>query len=121
MRRFACTLILGLLGAVLSGTGHGQTVTGNLDGHVTDPAGAAVPGVQVVARSAATGVERTAQTNGVGYFEIPFVPIGTYDVTATATGFATLVATGNTVTLNKTTTLNLKLQLFSGAGVGDGK
>src|SRR6266567_146530 len=111
MTRVAQMLFVGLLAALLPIPALAQTVTGNLDGHITDPAGAAVPGAQVVAHSAAMGVERMTRTNPEGYFEIPFLPIGTYDVSVTMKGFATLTAQGNMVSLNKTTTLNLSLQV----------
>jgi len=97
--------------AFLTGSGLAQTVTGNLDGHITDQAGGIIQGVQVVAHSPDTGVERTTQTNETGYFQMPYLPIGVYDVTVSAKGFATLIAKGNTVTLNKNTTLNLSLQV----------
>jgi hypothetical protein len=96
---------------ILAGLGRAQTVTGNLDGHVTDPAGAVIAGAQVVARSAETGVERTTRTNGAGYFQMSFLPIGAYDVSVEAKGFSLMVAKDSTVTLNKTTTLNLTLQV----------
>lgn len=90
---------------------HAQTVTGNLDGHVSDPAGAAIPGAQVVARSPQTGVERSTQTNESGYFNMTFLPIGTYDVTVKSQGFSDFTQKGNTVSVNKSTTLNVTLQL----------
>ncbi|MEO7145915.1 MAG: carboxypeptidase regulatory-like domain-containing protein [Bryobacteraceae bacterium] len=90
-----------------------QTVTGNLDGRVTDPGGAVIPGVHIAAHSAALGIDRTSETNASGYFEMPFLPIDTYDLTVSMPGFATLVAKGNVVSLNKTTTLNLSLQVSS--------
>ena len=40
-----------------------------------------------------------------------FLPIGAYDVSVEAKGFATTLAQGSLVTLNKTTTLNLTLQV----------
>jgi hypothetical protein len=89
----------------------GQTVTGNLDGRVTDPAGASVPGATVTARNANTGAERSTTTNEEGYFVFPYLPIGSYEVTVTKQGFANVVAKDNPVTLNKTTTLNLALKV----------
>jgi len=96
--------LLCLAAAFLPTTARAQTVTGNLDGHITDPAGGAVPGAEVVAHGTATGAERTTRTNQAGYFEMPFLPIGAYDVTVSLKGFATTVAKGNDVMLNKTTT-----------------
>jgi outer membrane receptor protein involved in Fe transport len=111
MHGFPKLLVVSLLGALLTGGCLGQTVTGNLDGHVTDPAGANVPGATVSARNLATGAERSTTTNEEGYFSMPYLPIGSYDVTVKKEGFAVVVAKANAVTLNKTTTLNLSLQL----------
>ena len=103
--------ILSILSFLLIVSLHAQTVTGNLEGRVTDPAGGVIQGAQVTAHSPATGVERSVQTNEVGFFQMAFLPIGVYDVTVSAKGFGTLEAKGNTVTLNKTTSLNLSLQV----------
>ena len=110
MTRFGIALPL-LLAGVFSGGLSGQTVTGSLDGHVVDPAGAAVAGAQVTAKSPQTGVERTTQSNESGYFNVAFLPIGTYDVTVTMSGFAGLSVKDNVVSLNKSTTLKLALQV----------
>jgi hypothetical protein len=88
-----------------------QTVTGTLDGHITDQGGAVVPQAQVTAKNLATGVERATTTNDLGYYQMPFLPLGQYRITVTATGFATLVAEQVEVSLNKTTTANLSLRV----------
>jgi len=100
-----------LSGVCLAGIGWTQTVTGGLDGHVTDQAGAGVPGAEVLAHDPVAGVERASRTNDTGYFSIPFVPIGTYDVTVTMKGFARVTVKDNPVTLNKVTSLNVVLQV----------
>lgn len=66
-----------------------QTVTGSVGGTVTDPTGAVVPNAQVVAHNVATGVDAQATTNGAGVYNIRFLPIGRYEVTVQAQGFAT--------------------------------
>src|SRR5215472_7841602 len=88
-----------------------QTVTGGLDGHVSDAAGGAIPNARVTANDPVAGVERTTRTNGAGYFSMPFVPIGTYSVSVSMQGFSTLTSQGNQVALNKITTLNLVLEV----------
>ncbi len=88
-----------------------QTVTGTLDGRVADPTGAVVPRVQVTAKNVETGVERTTNANEAGYFQMPFLPLGIYDVTTQLAGFASVRAEGVVVTLNKTTTLDLTLRI----------
>jgi hypothetical protein len=67
----------------------------------------------VTAKNIATGVERNSATNENGYYQIPFLPLGEYEVTASATGFATLLAEKVDIALNKTTTVNLSLRISS--------
>src|SRR5512138_2198265 len=96
---------------ILSGAAGAQTVTGTLDGRITDPAGAVVPNVTVVAKHAETGLERRTASNETGYFQIAFVPLGRYEITAQAAGFATVIAKDIEVTLNRTTTVPLTLKV----------
>jgi hypothetical protein len=86
-------------------------VTGSLDGHITDQGGAVVPLVNVTAKNVATGIERSTTTNDSGYYQMPFLPLGDYQVSASLPGFATIVAESVSITLNKTTTVNLALRI----------
>ena len=61
--------------------------TAVLRGDVTDPSGAAVSGAEVIATSKATGIGRTAATNGSGLFTVNALSPGEYDVTISAKGF----------------------------------
>ncbi|HEX6503362.1 MAG TPA: TonB-dependent receptor [Terriglobales bacterium] len=65
----------------------GQTFRGTILGTVTDATGAFVTGANVTAHNTATGLERTTQTSADGSYSIPELPIGTYEVTITQTGF----------------------------------
>src|SRR5215470_16355868 len=76
----------------LCGSSAAQTVTGTLDGRITDQSGAVVPQVQITAKHVTTGVERNTTTNEAGYFQMPFLPLGQYQVIASAAGFATVIA-----------------------------
>jgi len=69
----------------------GQRTTGNIEGTITDPSGAVVPSATVTARSTGTtaGFNRTATTDENGFFQFNQIPVGTYDVTVTGTGFKT--------------------------------
>src|ERR671925_1935952 len=73
-----------------------QTFRGTILGTVTDPSGAVVSGAKVTAKNVATGLERTTQTSADGSYSIPELPIGTYTLTITQTGFQTSV-TSNVV------------------------
>ncbi len=74
-----------------------QTFRGTILGTVTDPSGAVLAGAKVTVKNAGTGLERTTETSADGSYSLPELPIGTYTVTVTQTGFQTFVATGVTV------------------------
>ncbi|HXS97430.1 MAG TPA: carboxypeptidase-like regulatory domain-containing protein [Candidatus Limnocylindrales bacterium] len=95
----------------LSMLAFGQASDGNLVGAVTDVSGAAVPNVNVVVKNHATGLESTAKTTEAGEYRFNNLPVGIYDLTATATGFATARLGNLSIDLNKTSTANLSLQL----------
>jgi hypothetical protein len=88
------TLLVGLLAtASLSA----QTFRGTILGTVTDPSGAVLPGAKVTVKNTGTGLERTTETSADGSYSLPELPIGTYTVTVTQTGFQTFVTSGVTV------------------------
>src|SRR5215472_10127108 len=76
-----------------------QTFRGTILGTVTDQSGAVVAGAKVVVKNNGTGQERSAATSGDGSYSAPELPIGTYTVTITQTGFQTSVTTGVVVDL----------------------
>jgi hypothetical protein len=71
-----------------------QTFRGTVLGTVTDASGAVVAGAKVAVRNVNTGQERTTETTGDGSYSVPELPIGTYTVTITQSGFQTAVTTG---------------------------
>src|SRR5438477_9430813 len=73
-----------------------QTFRGTILGTVTDPSGAVVSGAKVTIKNVNTGLERTTQTSADGSYSVPELPIGTYTVTVTQSGFQTAV-TSNVV------------------------
>jgi hypothetical protein len=70
-----------------------QTFRGTILGTVTDPSGAVVAGARVTAKNVNTGLERTTQTSADGSYSIPELPVGTYTVTVSQSGFQTSSAT----------------------------
>src|SRR6266581_2482839 len=69
-----------------------QTFRGTILGTVTDASGALVAGATVKVRNVETGQERTTTTSADGSYAIPELPIGTYAVTISQSGFQTAVA-----------------------------
>ena len=59
----------------------------------------------------ATGVKASQKSNSVGEYRFGNLPVGTYSLTATGTGFASSTVKAITVSLNKTVSQNLTLQV----------
>ena len=72
-----------------------QTFRGTILGTVTDPSGAVVSGAKVNVHNVNTGQDRTTQTSADGSYAVPELPIGTYTVTVTQSGFQTSVTSGS--------------------------
>jgi outer membrane receptor protein involved in Fe transport len=104
------TLFLGLmLALIFAPSTFAQTVTGTMQGTISDSKGAVVPGADVVIRNLETGQERTLKTGGDGVYVAPFLPLGRYTVTASGPGFSKVAQENIEVTLNKTLVVNFTL------------
>src|SRR5688572_30499680 len=64
--------------------------SGSIQGVVSDPSGAIIPGASVVGTNAATGVKATRTTTDAGYYVLSPLVAGAYSVTVSAPGFQTL-------------------------------
>lgn len=67
---------------------------GSIAGRITDPSGAAMPGVAVIVRNADTGAVHRATTNEAGAFDLPELPAGRYTLEAEHSGFKPYARTG---------------------------
>ena len=92
----------------LSRTVTGQSLgnAGSVRGSVADPSGAAVPVATVVLSNRLAGVSRSAATDSNGEFRLTGMPLGTYQLSATAPGFQEL---RRAVAINSLVPLSLKL------------
>jgi len=66
-----------------------QTFRGTILGTVTDSSGAAIAGATVTVRNVNTGLERTAETGAEGNYSVSELPIGSYNVNISHSGFQT--------------------------------
>src|SRR5215813_6703855 len=87
-----------------------QTVTGSMEGRVTDQTGAVIPRAAVAIRNVETGQERSVTTNAEGFYRAPFLPLGVYQVIASAQGFAKVTQENLQVTLNLTVVANFEMK-----------
>ena len=90
-----------------------QVQSGNIVGTITDPAGSVVAGAKVTLVNAATGFQRTVDTDTSGRYTAELIPIGPYAITVTVSGFQKLVREGLQLTTAETITVDLKLTLGS--------
>jgi outer membrane receptor protein involved in Fe transport len=67
-----------------------QTINGTISGTVVDQQKAAIPGATVTVTNTETGLERSSTTNESGSFRIGGLPVGTYNVRVSGSGFAPL-------------------------------
>src|SRR2546430_1441258 len=88
--------------------------TGLVLGTVTDPAGAVVPNAKAQLISMATNETKEMETNSAGQFTFPGVTPGTYKVTITKAGFAIFVVANLAVDVNKSYTVDVKMEIRSG-------
>ena len=87
--------------ALFLASAYGQQ-NSHLEGTITDPQGAVVPGAQVTLTQPDTGFTTTTQTNDVGAYSFPGLNVGTYNIKATAKGFQTTVQNGLVVNVSQT-------------------
>jgi hypothetical protein len=66
---------------------HAQDIHASINGQVTDPSGAAVPGVAIRALNTATQTTVGTTSNPKGIYNLPFLTPGVYTVTAEIQGF----------------------------------
>ena len=103
-----CKLILGLL-VISTAWAQSSLVTGAMEGAVTDPSGARIPGASVTLRDVSTQQTRAVSTDAEGVFRVQQLPPGTHEVSVSQPGFATYHHAGVTVSLGSTVHLDVAL------------
>ena len=103
--------------AILSipGLSHGQGLTGQIAGTVTDATGGVLPGVSVVIRNVGTGLTRETVTGTDGVFLFPDLLAGTFDLSVTMQGFKSYEQKG--IELGATERLGLRAIALEIGGV----
>jgi hypothetical protein len=102
-----CLIIVAAL--VLVASGQSQITTGVIQGTVTDPNGAVVPGASVEVKNLETNLVKSASTDDDGRFSFLQLPSGRYSLTVTKQGFSTLEQKSFPLTVGQTIALNLEL------------
>jgi len=88
-----------------------QVTGGTILGTVTDATGGAVPKVEISITNTATGLVTTVTTSSEGFYSVPNLLPGTYQVTAKSAGFSTAVVNGITLTVGAQQSVNIALKV----------
>ena len=89
--------------------------TGAILGTVKDSSGASIPGATVTLKNTDTNLTKTAMTEQDGSYRFPELPVGHYEMTATAAGFRTEIRTGLNLEVTQPGVINFALQVGSTA------
>ena len=110
MRKILCVCLLATL-VLLIQSAPAQTITATITGTVTDPSGAVVPNVKVTATNTATSVTFEAQTNQSGVYNLLFLPVGSYELSAAASGFKKASLGPFQLEVNQTARVDVKMEV----------
>jgi len=88
-----------------------------LNGTVMDGSGRAVVGAAVSLRDLATNRTYSAVSNTSGFYSLPSLPPGAYELTAQNAGFAKSVQTGITLSVGQTATVDVSLKVAASSEV----
>src|SRR4029079_16505048 len=100
-----CCFVLALIGSAGA-----QQFTGGMRGAVRDANGV-IPGVAVTLTNEATNVSRETVSNGVGQYNFPAVPPGTYTLKSHLSGYKTFESKGLIVGTQQFVTLDVTLDI----------
>ena len=108
MRKTTVWLIL--LAMTLAAPAFAQRTTASIRGTVTDSSGAVVPGANVTAKGEETGFSRSTVTNSEGVYSFPELPVGTYTVEVSISGFKSAVQQGVLLNVADVRAVDVQLQ-----------
>ena len=109
--RFFVVMMCALLLLVVSAPA--QETTGSIQGTVTDPSGAVVPGAHVALTGTNLIGSKDENTDAQGEYHFTNLPPGVYTIKVSAKGFEALVRGNLAVQIGQVPTVNLQLQLGS--------
>jgi hypothetical protein len=97
-----CFCMLAAICAVWTPAALGQTATGQIEGRVLDPSGAAIPQASVEVINVDTTVKRVAQSDAAGRYTVPLLQPGVYRITVRKEGFKPSQTSNITLQVNAT-------------------
>jgi hypothetical protein len=108
---FRCAVIVAVLAVMTLPVAAQTASTGAVQGTVTDPSHAVIPGAKITLLNSGTGAVLTAQADARGGYTVPSILPGTYAMTVTAPGFKSYHLNNLPITVNKTSLVNVEMQV----------
>jgi hypothetical protein len=105
-------LIYGLALVFFPGNAHAQ-YRGSIQGVVTDPSGAVIPGATLTLTNNATNEKQVSTSNGDGVYNFGALPPGTFTLVAERSGFETKTLNNVQIIPEQTNALNVQLAISS--------
>src|SRR6202162_2604258 len=91
------------------------SITGSISGIVTDPSGGVLVGADIVAVNTQTNMRTAMKTDSRGFYSFPSLPIGTYDLEVSITGFRAYRQSGFVVDANSALRADVSLAIGQAA------
>src|ERR1700752_209394 len=104
---------------VMTSTALAQTTVSTIEGTIKDAQGSAVAGAQIVVKSPSLGIERATTSDYSGFYPIPALPAGNYSIAISHAGFSTRNFDNVELTVNRTLTLDIPLEVGAVQGQVD--
>ncbi len=112
--RLVIQVVLAVISLGVAATIHAQTSTvGSISGTLRDAKGDVIPDAEVLIVEETTGQQRTVKSDGNGSFSAQSLPVGTYSVSTSPSGFKKTVAPGVQVHVADKVVVDLTLQAGS--------
>ena len=102
---------------LMAGTGFAQTITGTIEGNISDVEGDPIPGATVTATNQDTGIDRSVITDANGFYSAKALQVGTYTLAAELAGMQTTQQTDISVLVGQIKDINLTLEVESSSEV----
>src|SRR5690349_2292994 len=98
MKHFASILVFF---AFATSPAWGQQVSAAITGRITDSSGGTIPNARITATDVERGSVFTTLSNSQGLYDLPRIPVGTYNVKSEREGFQTAIQSNVLLVLNQ--------------------
>src|SRR5271163_305398 len=101
------------IAAVLCASIAWASVAGSISGTVKDPSGRVVPKAEITILETSTGLSHHATANSKGYYTLPVLPVGRYELEAQSPGFRSYQRKDIVLDTNASLTIDVAFELGS--------